>query len=122
MRFWNSHSDTNPNKKQKKNHQRPAFVNMQLQPNTASTSDNKVPHVLTVAGSDSGAGAGIQADLKACAARRVYCSTVITAVTAQNTHGVQVISLTTVFFGLFYCSLFSILWQLLIFLGSQHGA
>lgn len=50
----------------------------------------KVPHVLTVAGSDSGAGAGIQADLKACAARGVYCSTVITAVTAQNTIGVQV--------------------------------
>lgn len=52
----------------------------------------KIPHVLTVAGSDSGAGAGIQADLKACAARRVYCSTVITAVTAQNTVGVQVVS------------------------------
>ncbi|KAM6554288.1 hypothetical protein CsatB_015050 [Cannabis sativa] len=49
----------------------------------------KVPHVLTVAGSDSGAGAGIQADLKACAARGVYCSTVITSVTAQNTVGVQ---------------------------------
>ncbi|KAF3444464.1 hypothetical protein FNV43_RR14156 [Rhamnella rubrinervis] len=49
----------------------------------------KVPHVLTVAGSDSGAGAGIQADLKACAARGVFCSTVITAVTAQNTVGVQ---------------------------------
>ncbi|KAI3445621.1 hypothetical protein Pfo_002286 [Paulownia fortunei] len=49
----------------------------------------RVPHVLTVAGSDSGAGAGIQADLKACSARGVYCSTVITAVTAQNTVGVQ---------------------------------
>lgn len=49
----------------------------------------RIPHVLTVAGSDSGAGAGIQADLKACAARGVYCSTVITAVTAQNTVGVQ---------------------------------
>nr|XP_051185555.1 probable thiamine biosynthetic bifunctional enzyme, chloroplastic isoform X1 [Lolium perenne] len=47
------------------------------------------PHVLTVAGSDSGAGAGIQADLKACAALGAYCSTVITAVTAQNTAGVQ---------------------------------
>ncbi|KAL8520085.1 hypothetical protein ACS0TY_010860 [Phlomoides rotata] len=49
----------------------------------------RIPHVLTVAGSDSGAGAGIQADLKACSARGVYCSTVITAVTAQNTVGVQ---------------------------------
>ncbi|KAK1628316.1 hypothetical protein QYE76_002631 [Lolium multiflorum] len=47
------------------------------------------PHVLTVAGSDSGAGAGIQADLKACAALGAYCSTVVTAVTAQNTAGVQ---------------------------------
>ncbi|KAJ4833049.1 hypothetical protein Tsubulata_001018 [Turnera subulata] len=49
----------------------------------------RIPHVLTVAGSDSGGGAGIQADLKTCAARGVYCSTVITAVTAQNTVGVQ---------------------------------
>lgn len=57
---------------------------------TMHNSEMKVPHVLTVAGSDSGGGAGIQADLKACAARRVYCSTVITAVTAQNTVGVQV--------------------------------
>jgi hypothetical protein len=47
------------------------------------------PHVLTVAGSDSGAGAGIQADIKACAALGAYCSSVITAVTAQNTVGVQ---------------------------------
>ncbi|PKA66764.1 putative thiamine biosynthetic bifunctional enzyme, chloroplastic [Apostasia shenzhenica] len=48
-----------------------------------------LPHVLTVAGSDSGAGAGIQADIKACGAAGVYCSSVITAVTAQNTFGVQ---------------------------------
>ncbi|KZV49807.1 Thiamin biosynthesis protein isoform 1 [Dorcoceras hygrometricum] len=53
----------------------------------------RVPHVLTVAGSDSCAGAGIQADLKACAARGVYCSTVITAITAQNTVGVQGVSI-----------------------------
>lgn len=51
---------------------------------------NKIPHVLSVAGSDSGAGAGIQADMKACGAAGVYCSTVLTAVTAQNTVGVQV--------------------------------
>lgn len=57
---------------------------------TNDSNNKKTPHVLTVAGSDSGAGAGIQADLKACAARGVYCSTVITAVTAQNTLGVQV--------------------------------
>ncbi|RXH73555.1 hypothetical protein DVH24_016377 [Malus domestica] len=58
-------------------------------PMTSDHSAVKIPLVLTVAGSDSGAGAGIQADLKACAARGVYCSTVITAVTAQNTVGVQ---------------------------------
>ena len=45
--------------------------------------------ILTIAGSDSGAGAGIQADLKTAAHFGVYCSTVITAVTAQNTLGVQ---------------------------------
>ncbi|VFQ88877.1 unnamed protein product [Cuscuta campestris] len=56
---------------------------------SGDSSNIRVPHVLTVAGSDSSAGAGIQADLKACASRGVYCSTVITAVTAQNTVGVQ---------------------------------
>ena len=46
-------------------------------------------HVLTIAGSDSGAGAGLQADLKTFCALGVYGSTVVTAVTAQNTCGVQ---------------------------------
>lgn len=50
----------------------------------------RVPRVLTVAGSDSGGGAGIQADMKTCGALGVYCTTAITAVTAQNTVGVQV--------------------------------
>ncbi len=47
------------------------------------------PRVLIVAGSDSSGGAGIQADIKTCAAFGVYSATAITAITAQNTQGVQ---------------------------------
>ncbi|WP_116214095.1 bifunctional hydroxymethylpyrimidine kinase/phosphomethylpyrimidine kinase [Streptomyces olivoreticuli] len=47
------------------------------------------PRVLTVAGSDSGGGAGIQADLKTMLALGVHGMSVLTAVTAQNSRGVQ---------------------------------
>jgi len=47
------------------------------------------PVVLAVAGSDPSGGAGIQADLKTATALGVYAATVLTAVTAQNTRGVQ---------------------------------
>ncbi|ETX30134.1 phosphomethylpyrimidine kinase [Roseivivax isoporae LMG 25204] len=47
---------------------------------------------MIVAGSDSGGGAGIQADIKSASAMGVYASTAITAVTAQNTLGVQAVA------------------------------
>jgi hydroxymethylpyrimidine/phosphomethylpyrimidine kinase len=52
-----------------------------------------VPIALTIAGSDSSGGAGVQADLKTFAAFGVYGASVITALTAQNTRGVSGIHL-----------------------------
>lgn len=50
-----------------------------------TTFNNRVPIALTIAGSDSGGGAGIQADIKTFSSLGVYAASVITAVTAQDT-------------------------------------
>src|SRR4030043_1377536 len=50
---------------------------------------NIYPKVLSIAGSDSSGGAGIQADLKTFTVLECYGATVLTALTAQNTMGVQ---------------------------------
>ena len=64
-----------------------------VEPDPVSTGEGSlmVPRCLTIAGSDSGGGAGIQADLKAFAAAGCFGMSVIVALTAQNTTGVTAV-------------------------------
>lgn len=57
----------------------------------SSTAEMKYIKALTIAGSDSGGGAGIQADIKTMSALGVYASTAITSITVQNTQGVTAV-------------------------------
>lgn len=59
--------------------------------NTSAASEKIMPTALTIAGSDSSGGAGIQADIKTMTINGVYAMSVITALTAQNTTGVRAI-------------------------------
>jgi len=52
-----------------------------------------IANILTIAGSDSGGGAGIQADIKTISALGGYALSVVTAITAQNTRGVDAVKL-----------------------------
>jgi len=75
--------------------ERGSYIEVGCSPGGAGINTRKVPRALTIAGSDSGGGAGIQADLKTFQELGVYGMSAITALTAQNTNGVQAVYPTT---------------------------
>ncbi|MBD1575561.1 bifunctional hydroxymethylpyrimidine kinase/phosphomethylpyrimidine kinase [Vibrio sp. S11_S32] len=75
---------------------------------TLNAVSSNIANVLTIAGSDSGGGAGIQADIKAISATGSFACSVITALTAQNTQGVsEILAVDAEFVGLQLDAVFS---------------